>query len=299
MAKWFSTYPQMDGLSGFAKQSAILAEQFRPYTKFASQMHQRLRPTFEVAEQLHIRIAPIFRVMEPLMQILSQMGELFQTPQFRRYASVERSGTILHPIYIDLFEPDFTSDDVRSNWRRIRARLWARFPDSLDTDTRKSRYKEFLTCQTQGAYVAVCRSIYAELEALIREEVLFSDPEWWKALQSELTASARRGKLGRELGGIVKSENQDFPLVNLDQPISPETMCAVAFVNHLEKAFDSFDPTNVDSKPNKAYRHLHAHGWIKEASFMDSLNGLLAYDYALQQVAVYKTARKANYDTAL
>ena len=146
---------RMDGLNTIAAQSSVIADRLRPFSEIANSFHQRLEPAIKVAEQLHMRLAPISRAMAPWIEatspFLERMHEISESPQFRRHVSVERCGTILHPIYVDLFDPDFTAEDVQANWRRIRTRLWSRFPDDLDKEHRKSRYNEFLTCQTKRA----------------------------------------------------------------------------------------------------------------------------------------------------
>ncbi|MEP2980661.1 MAG: hypothetical protein ABJO86_14305 [Lentilitoribacter sp.] len=251
--------------------------------------------TNELSQQI-IRLAEVangvLKQYQPLINEFAKatkphligLSKVVQTDEFKRMKSVQECKTILHPIYVELLEPEFSIEDIESNWRIIRQKLFNRFPDELDNENRKNRYNQILKCQTIGAYIPVCRSIYSEVESLFRDEIFLADPAWKEKLDAMGKASARRQFQSKELSSFLSNRHGEKKLFDEDATLSEVGMMSISFFIFLKEAFQSFDPVEYDSEDTKSFRHVHAHGWAKEADFIDAFNGLLAFDYALQIV---------------
>jgi len=241
----------------------------------------------DIQKQLERSLKQFEQVMETWRLDLDRpFKQLRESPDFRRWRSAEECSTLIHPIYFKLFEPEFSADEVKQNWRKVRSMLWRRFPENLDKDSRRERYNQILKCQTIRAYTPVCRAIYAELEALLRDELLFADPNWKAKWEDKESPDSKKGFQTEQFSKLVKNQHPDIKLV--DEGLTLSEVGGIAtytFLLHLEKAFEKFDPAKVDHKETKSFRHIHAHGWAKEASFMDGLNGILAFDLALEIVS--------------
>jgi len=172
-----------------------------------------------------------------------------------------------------------------AHWPQIRTRLYQRFPKNLDKDNRKERLNQIILCQTIGAYIPVCRSIYAELESLFRDELFFNDPEWLSELQSKEDDKKRRNYLSQQFNDVINLRHNKISLFNKNVPLEELDQTLLIFLVFLMDAFESFDPINASESDTKSFRHIHAHGWAKEATFMDGLTAILAYDLALQFVS--------------
>lgn len=259
----------------------ILTDYAYKNQQFRKLLAPQIRQFPLLGKQFH-RFALQIPSLEPMME---QLREWTRNPNLRRKLSVYKCKTLLHPIYLEMFEQDFSVEDIQSNWEQIRDSLWSRFPDSLGKDKRKERYEQILNCQAIGAYIPVCRSIYAELEALLRDEILFADPELKAEWENKENPNSRRGYLSQKLKALVTLDDESIKLVDSDMALFELGSCVIEFLIYLEKAYEGFDPAAVSEEETTSYRHIHAHGWAKEASFIDGLNGLLAFDMALQLIS--------------
>jgi len=280
-------------VAAFQQLSSDVAKRFRPTMQIMQQVAKEMEPVLRLAEQYQKALVPFFRTLQPQ---LVRLQEWTQTPNFKRYMSVQQCQTLLHPIYLELFEPEFSMDDIRENWKQIRQKLWKRFPSELDKNSRRERYNQILKCQTIGAYTPVCRSIYAELEALLRDELLFANPEWLAKWEDKVDAKSRTGFQSQQLKSLLENDHPEIKLLDENLSLSDIGECTCAFLFHLQEAFENFDPAKADHKDTKSFRHIHAHGWAKEATFMDALNGLLAFDMALELVAKINKENKQGSD---
>lgn len=221
------------------------------------------------------------QIAQPLLHNLSTFLE---KPEVQRYMSIVSLELPMHPIYPEIFEGSFGSDDIEQKWPVIKEKLKDRFPEELNKEHRKDRYLEALECQSLSFHMAVCRMVYPEIEALFRDEFLLSDPEWIEKRDQHQKPSSFQQSQARVL---VKNEHPDKPLLDKQLTLRDIDVFTAEFVFRLDEIFGSFEPKNYDHPETKSYRHIHAHGWKKTATFMDGFHALLLYDLALQFV-IYK-----------
>jgi hypothetical protein len=227
------------------------------------------------------------KIYEPIRKQQEEIRRKFDTPHFRRLSSIEQYHCFPHEVLYDLFDDSFQEKDVKLQWRSIRAKLWARFPESLKNGIREENYKQILKCQTAGAYVVVCRAIYPEIEAMFRDEVLLSDVNWRQKWESFEKAHDRRKFQATEFSRLTQNDHDEFELVDGSATIDEIGHFTTFFVLKLSSSFRSFDPKDTERKHIGA-RHLYCHGWKNEASFMDGLTGLLLFDMAARFIATMK-----------
>ncbi len=253
-----------------------------PETKaMLNQLEETNRKTQKLIDQLRQPNSAVDRFMRSME---TGFKELLQSSFYRKIQSIERAGSFFHPMYTELFGSDFSIDDVRHKWNAVQEYLCDRFPAHLDNNNRKERYIQILKCQAIGAYIPVCRSIYPELEALLRDKMLLADPIWKKEWEGKAKPRERISFQSTELNKIVREEHPEKKLLYEDQLPRSEWVVAAEFTNRLKKCFASFDPMELENDGASSARHLHAHGWKTEAGFVDGLNGVLLFDYALQSI---------------
>lgn len=247
----------------------------------------------ESAQKLLQEATLFMEKFRPVFQeFLGRIDIIVKKPAIQHIFSVISCKTIPHPIYIELFPNKFEPRNLEVGWKNMRRKLWLRFPENLKDGYREIRYNQILKCQTIGSYIAVCRSIYPEIESLLRDELLLSDMNWRQQWLACETAKERRIFQSQQFNKLVKNELPGFELANSESSLEEVGVFTALFIEYLENTFDSFDPAGTDKNSYKGLRHLHAHGWSKEASFVDGLNSLLIFDLALQTVSQIKENRK-------
>jgi len=249
-----------------------------PSEDFLKNFLQLIEPIAEISRFIN-SIADHFNRFAPTIRAI------LESPNVRFWISVHRCETVPHPVYWEVLDSEFSENDIRKNWRQIRQSLWHRFPRNLDTESRKERYNQILKCQTIGAYTAVCRSIYAEIEALLRDELLIGNNEWLELLKEKSDPQKRRSFQNSELRKIINQNHQKISILKENEDTSNIPPYAYFFLDYLKESFESFDPIESVQNAKKSFRHIHAHGWKKNASFIDGLNGILAFDILLELLA--------------
>lgn len=219
----------------------------------------------QITERIEPFINELRRVTENLRPYLELAAQIVQSPVFKYQLFIHNHGIIPHPVLNSLLDSEFTIDNLENNWEEMKNWLYEHMPDSLDKDHRKERYRQILECQTIGAYIPVCRAVYAEIEALLRDEILSGDKNTFKQL--------------------TRNQHPNIKLIDEEATIDEVGWHTCCFLKHLEEAFENFDPAKAENPETKSYRHIHAHGWAKKASFIDGLNGILAFDLAMGLVA--------------
>lgn len=264
-----------------------LSDFFSPEAIEAMQRASRAVATFEdavssVAEKLRPQILEFQRSLELIRE----------HPTIKRAGSIERARTFSHPVYEEFFEAEFTPQEIQKNWVPIRDWLVSRFPEDMDFDHRKQRYLQFVECQNIGAYIAVCRSVYSEIESVFRDELLLADPQWVAARDAEQKPTKRRGFQSKETSNLLKNSHNAKKLIDDETLISDIGPYAASFVLTLTASFESFDPAEPNKAVRQSQRHLHCHGWAKSASFQDGLNALLLLDMTYQFIPELKEKNK-------
>jgi len=209
-----------------------------------------------------------------------------QTVDFKIRSSIFECEVYLHPVFSEIFDSKFSVADIQDSWSQIKQYLLQRFPDVLDKNCRKDRYTQILNCQDIESYIAVCRSIYPEIEALLRDELLFGNPDWRAQWKEKKDAGSRRGFERQKFNELVKNPHKIIELADENPGISEIGIFTFWWLGCLEQTFESFDSAKVDDAETKSFRYTHAHGWAKKASFIDALNGLLLFDMTLQIIDV-------------
>jgi hypothetical protein len=240
-------------------------------------------------QEFHKNVITFIESIRPEFIEFSNKIRLFiNQPAVQHVVSVYTCKTLLHPVCIEILPHGFTEHDLKTNWLKIKESLHMRFPESLDNKSRRDRYNQIIECQTIGSYIAVCRSIYPEIESLLREEILLSDETWKDKWLSQDTLKKRQIFQSQQMSDLIKNNLSGFHLADPHAPLGEVGIFTAQFIWFLEKSFESFDPTNSEDHAGKGFRHMHAHGWAEKASFIDGLNGLLIFDLALQTVSELK-----------
>ena len=192
-----------------------------------------------------------------------------------------------------MFEGEFDKETLQTRWPEIQEYLWERRKIKLLGEYGEDRYKQLLAAQNVGAYIAVCRATYAEIEGLIREEIFKKDDFNEEYLKQETDAERRRytSQQVRKMfliDGILSDDSVWG--IDGDQSWSELGLYTMEFIRQLEGAFKSFDPEDARKNEQKNgdlnnNRHFHAHGWSKRAKYLDGLNALLLFDYAMDVLA--------------
>lgn len=234
------------------------------------------------SEKAHVVLAGLNPILNKL---LNDIKFVIESPQVQHLVCVHTHKTLFHPTLVKVVPHGFTEEDLISNWPRIKDELVARFPLGLDKEFRIDRYIQILDCQTIGSYIAVCRSIYPEIEALLRDEILLEDETWKREWIAKKDSKSRASFQSQQINDLIKNKLTGYELANPSATLDEVGVYTAQFIWVLEKSFEKFDPAKLEDSSRQSFRHLHAHGWSKKATFIDGLNGLLTYDLALQVVA--------------
>jgi len=238
----------------------------------------------------------IASIVDTFSPIIAPFITLAKNKKLQTTLSIFSIKTILHPIYYDLFESIFSETDIEKKWGNIKNLLLERFPENLCNDNRFNIFNELLECQENGHYTAVCRSVYPEIEHLIREELLVADTCWKEKWDSKTEAKHRKGFLQQQFKELIKNNHDDFKIFEEDATLEEIGIMKAEFQLNLETAFETFDPSVSKNEDREGARHQHCHGWKRDSSFMDGLNGLLIFDMAMQYVSEKKQLKKLHLD---
>ncbi len=239
----------------------VIDESFKIAMRPLSDISQRIKI---YDENLRKKFLPIANIFEPIAR---KSLEFLQSPQFKFYLDVGKSETFEHEVFIRLFSDGFDKNKLQNDWSRIRTFLKERWPRSLMKDEREERLEQIYKAQDVGSYIAVCRAVYPEIEALLRDEV-----------RSNHAVSYKSSIKGNPWG---VDENATIPEIGF---------LTASFLLELERCFKSYDPKNnkpdslKNSKKIKNNRHFHCHGWSKKAEFIDALNALLILDMTMHAI---------------
>jgi hypothetical protein len=254
---------------------------------------ERVQQALDSITRFQSEVSQVAKKFQPQMAAFQQSLEAMRRhPAIKRFHCIKEANTFNHPIYDEFFEGDFTPQEIQSEWESIRDWLLGRFPESMDCDDRKKRFLEYIECQNIGAHVSVCRSVYTEIEALFRDELLLSDPEWVAARDAQKNPSQRRRFQTVETYSLLKNDHLEKKLIDEELLISDIGPYTATFILTLISSFQSFDPASPNTRARQSERHLHCHGWAKTASFQDGLNALLLLDMTYQFIPEMKEKNK-------
>ncbi len=244
------------------------------------EIRKKLKPILNLANVASEKIQPLIRVSQELSQSLRQS---LKRPEINLLLSFFKSEIFEHKLLIDLFPDGFDKQILENNWNMIQISLKKRWPDSLLNVDRKERLEQIYKAQDAGAYIAVCRAIYPEIECLLREEILFKIDGFLTNFHSE-SEQKRKSFYDNKFSEIKKSLYKVFG-VSDDTPFNEVDIFTASFLYELEKSFISYDPKNNlcenSIKEIKNNRHFHCHGWSQKAEFIDALNALVILDITM------------------
>lgn len=223
---------------------------------------------------------------EVIFKHISDNEEVYQF--LSCYAECQKNGILFHPSFLGYFKGNYCPDLLIKNWDIISQNLLNDFPHNLDNGNRKKRYKEILDCQTNRAYTAVCRSVYVELEALLREEMLLDNKDWLNKYKKHSDIKKKKGFLQQQFSELVKSKHSDIKLHYKTENKFLSMLYCDFVKNVLLKVYCEFDHDDINNRDNKISRHFYIHGWAEDTSIIDGLNGIIIFDYALKIVNISK-----------
>lgn len=258
----------------------VIDESFKKVISPLSDISQKIRL---YDENLRKKILPISNIFEPIAR---KSLEFLQSPVFKFYSDIEKSETFVHEVFVKLFPDGFDKTKLQNNWDRIRIFLEERCPNSLMKDGRAERMEQIYKAQDVGAYIAVCRAVYPEIECLLREEFLFKDNKFLSEFHKK-SEKQRSDFLNTNFSPIKKYPHKNFGFSD-DTPLNEVGIFTASFLHALEKSFISYDPKNNlcenSIKEIKNNRHFHCHGWSQKAEFIDALNALLMLDMTMLSI---------------
>lgn len=258
----------------------VIDENFKKVASPLSDIFQKIRL---YDENLRKKILPISNLFEPIAQ---KSLEFLRGPEIKFYLDVTKSETFEHEVFVKILPDGFDKTKLKNNWNRIKIFLEERWPNSLMNDDRKERLKQIYKAQDVGAYIAVCRAVYPEIECLLREEFLFKDNKFLSEFHKK-SEKQRSDFLNINFSPIKKYPYKNFGFSD-DTPLNEVGIFTASFLHALEKSFISYDPKNNlcenSIKEIKNNRHFHCHGWSQKAEFIDALNALLMLDMTMRSI---------------
>jgi len=265
--------------------------------KNIEEIRKKLEPILNVANVALEKIQPFIKVSQDLQQSLQQF---LKKPEINLLLSFFKSEIFEHKLLVNLFPDGFDKQILENNWNKIQISLKKRWPNSLLNDDRKERLEQIYRAQDAGAYIAVCRAVYPEIECLLREEFLFKDSKFLSEFYAKSEKESRTKFYNKNFSPIKKHPYKNFGFSD-DTPLNEVDIFTTSFLYELEKSFISYDPKNNlcenSIKEIKNNRHFHCHGWSQKAEFIDALNALLILDMTMCSIDKLITNNyKLNHD---
>lgn len=255
-------------------------------------MNDSLNNILKIANQIRRHMDPFIRQMDSVYEFANQIHKHMDPV----ILSAFESETFEHEVFFKIFPEGFDKTKLENDWDKIRIFLKARWSDYLMEDSRtKERLEQIYKAQDVGAYIAVCRAVYPEIENLLRKELLLKNDEFSSKFDNEPDKQKRSRLLNEEFSKIKKSLSIYFGFTEEDS-LDQVGILTFIFLYELEKSFESYDPKsnfcNDSKKKLRNNRHFHCHGWSEEATFVDALNALLILDMAMCLIEKYQTTQK-------
>lgn len=248
--------------------------------KNLEEIGKKLEPIRSLINESLKKIQPFIKLSQEMQQSIQQV---LKSPKINLLLSFFKSGIFEHELLVNLFPDGFDKKILENNWSEIQISLKNRWPKSLLNNDRKKRLEQIYKAQDAGAYIAVCRAVYPEIECLLREEILFKDTEFLSEFHKK-SEKQRSDFLNKNFSPIKKSPSKSFG-VSDDTALNEINIFTGAFLWELEKCFKSYDPKNNlcenSKKEIKNNRHFHCHGWSQKAEFIDALYALLMLDMTM------------------
>lgn len=247
-----------------------------------------------IDENLRKNILPILKILEPIAQ---KSLEFLQSPEIKFHLDIERAETFVHEVFVKLFPDGFDKTELQNNWDGIRIFLKERWPNSLMGEDREERLQQIYKAQDVGAYIAVCRAVYPEIECLLREELLFKNNNFLSEFLSKEFKDKRTSFFNTSFSPIKKYPYKKFGFSD-DTSLNEVGIFTASFLDALEKSFESYDLKNNlcenSRKEIKNNRHFHCHGWSQKAEFIDALNALLILDMTMFSIDELRKKNNLN-----
>ena len=248
--------------------------------KNLEEISKKLEPIHSLINENLKKIQPFINLSQELQQSLQQV---LKSPEINLLLSFFKSEIFEHELLVNLFPDGFDKKILENNWNKIQISLKNRWPNSLLNVNRKERLEQIYKAQDAGSYIAVCRSVYPEIECLLREEILFKDTEFTSEFHIK-SEKQRSDFLNKNFSPIKKSPYKSFG-VSDDTTLNEIGIFTGVFLWELEECFKSYDPKNNlcenSKKEIKNNRHFHCHGWSQKADFIDALYALLMLDMTM------------------
>lgn len=255
-----------------------IQSQYRALAPHVERMARSLQPALSQLPRIAVTVSPIVRHMNEIMQ-RPGFKVFVKNMQFKQ--ACEDLNIIPNPILLEIFGDELNLNSLQERWSDIRKIFWEKRPRTLMLKGREKRFEEFLCAQDQQLYTCVCRSVYPEIEKIIREAIVSTETFQDRYLEKD-TEKARRSFVQSKTREAINIETS--PFFDLNQPWSMDCFYTMEFYQSLEETFKQFDPQEVNENETMLNnnRHYHAHGWSDQTDFIDGLNALLLLDYAME-----------------
>ena len=158
-------------------------------------------------------------------------------------------------------------------------------------DNRKERLEQIYKAMDVGAYIAVCRATYPEVECLLRE-ISYKDKDFNSLYNNPATTKESKNGLLRQKLKTIKDNPFEHFGINEYTQLNENNLFTIYFLEELKKSFGRYDEesenniANNFTRENKKNRHFHCHGFSNEADFIDALNALLILDMAMHIITL-------------
>ncbi len=223
-------------------------------------------------------LQPVFQDLEP---ILERLGELMEAAgphveKLVRHRRIEtqfsNSGWL--PYYSGLIEcvEEHAGDAIsldrmisayyREHWTEIRRDIEGRMEAYEIDGEAKETLREVFSAHETGNYRSVCRTLFPEMERLIRRN-LFDD-----------VGCIRTGEMVKKLAEHLAQ----------DEALSQQALCLVTIGRHVEHMYARVDDDNRDRFEQSPIPNRHAaiHGRVSYSTHKHSMNMIIMADYLCQ-----------------
>ena len=249
--------------------------------------------------EIFAKIEEVKKTLAPLQITIKEIHK--KIIPFLTYINIEKNienmGLIIHEIFFKVFSEILIKDEgfdkkmIEKNWDKIGIFLKERWSASLMNDNRKERLEQIYKAMDVGAYIAVCRATYPEVECLLRE-ISYKDKDFNSLYNNPATTKESKNGLLRQKLKTIKDNPFEHFGINEYTQLNENNLFTIYFLEELKKSFGRYDEesenniANNFTRENKKNRHFHCHGFSNEADFIDALNALLILDMAMHIITL-------------
>lgn len=223
-------------------------------------------------------LQPVFQDLEPILERLGGLIEAVgpHVEKLVRHQRIERqfSSSGWLPYYSELVErveghsgdalalDKMISAYYRAHWMEIRKDIEGRMETyEIDGEAKETLHEVFSAHEAES-YRSVCRTLFPEMERLIKRN-FFND-----------VGHIRTAQMTRKLAEHLAEE----------QTLSRQVLCLVTIGHHVEHMYAQVDDGNRDRFEQNGIPNRHAalHGLVSYSTHKHSMNMIIMADYLFQ-----------------